>query len=320
MARSKKRLSFNINDSLTDRGYLPTEQTNILSSGIDQLSTNQLVNLFSEEDKKPQIAVKGASFEISEAIDKIIPRISKGGKIFYIGAGTSGRLGVLDAAECPPTFCTPPELVQGVIAGGYDALFSSAERIEDDLNAGQIDLQTRGFSKKDSLIGIMAGGTTPYVHGALSFGKEISALTIAISCVPKDVVFIPCDVDIRLVTGPELLAGSTRLKAATATKMALNIISTSVMIRLGKVYGNRMIDLSISNTKLLDRSLRILKELVQLERADAFQLLERCDGSVKLSLLVHTSKLSVEECRNLLKLNANNLRQTLAALGLPQLN
>ena len=206
-----------------------------------------------EEDRCPQQAVADASASISAAVDRIASRLKAGGRLFYLGAGTSGRLGVLDAAECPPTFCSDPEMVQGVLAGGAPALLRSSEGLEDLEAAGREDLDQRGFNTGDCLVGIAAGGTTPYVRGGLSHARSIGALAIAMACVPSDQAPLPCDIDIRLLTGPELLTGSTRLKAGTATKMALNIISTAVMVRLGKVFGNRMVDVSASNSKLVDR-------------------------------------------------------------------
>jgi N-acetylmuramic acid 6-phosphate etherase len=224
-----------------NRGYLTTEQSNPRSVDLDVLSTDNLVKLFIDEDRKPQLAIEGASKELSAAVDAVAIRLSKGGRLFYIGAGTSGRLGVLDAAECPPTFCSPPELVQGVLAGGAPALLRSSEGLEDLETAGVDDLKGHQFSTDDCLVGIAAGGTTPYVRGALQYAMELGALAIAMACVPADQAPMPCHLDIRLITGPELLTGSTRLKAGTATKMALNILSTGVMVKLGKVYGNRMV-------------------------------------------------------------------------------
>jgi N-acetylmuramic acid 6-phosphate etherase len=237
------------------RGHLLTEQPNPLSTHLDQLPTAELVRVFCEEDRRPQEAVAAATSDLAAAIDAIAERLRQGGRLFYLGAGTSGRLGVLDAAECPPTFCSAPELVQGVLAGGAAALLRSSEGLEDLFDAGRDDLMERGFGPADCLVGIAAGGTTPYVHGGLSHARSIGALAIAMACVPAEQVPMPCDIDIRLLTGPELLTGSTRLKAGTATKMALNILSTGVMVRLGKVYANRMVDVAVTNSKLEDLSL-----------------------------------------------------------------
>ncbi|MEY3768612.1 MAG: N-acetylmuramic acid 6-phosphate etherase, partial [Cyanobacteriota bacterium] len=268
------------------RGHLLTEQANPRSADLDALSTSDLVAVFVEEDRRPQEAVAAAAPALSTAIDAIAERLSCGGRLFYLGAGTSGRLGVLDAAECPPTFCSPPELVQGVLAGGAPALLRSSEGLEDLFEAGREDLELRGFQSGDALVGIAAGGTTPYVHGGLRHAQAIGALAIALACVPAEQVPMPCDIDIRLLTGPEVLTGSTRLKAGTATKMALNILSTGVMVRLGKVYGNRMVDVAVTNSKLEDRALRILADLAGVERQQGRELLSASDGSVKLALLM----------------------------------
>ena len=298
-----------------DRGYLLTEQVNPASHQLDQLSTDALVGLFIEEDLKPQQAVHGARHALCQAIDAIADRVQGGGRLFYLGAGTSGRLGVLDAAECPPTFCSPPELVQGVLAGGAPALLRSSEGLEDLESAAVTDLQERGFCPGDCLVGIAAGGTTPYVRGGLRYAQDLGALAIAMACVPAEQAPLPCSIDVRLLTGPELLTGSTRLKAGTATKMALNILSTGVMVRLGKVYGNRMVDVAASNSKLVDRSIRILRDLLGLERDVALGLLERAQGSVKRALLMGSCDLGASEADALLETHAADLRAALNSQG-----
>ena len=298
-----------------DRGHLLTEQANPRSRMLDQLDTDELVELFIEEDQRPQQAVAGASAAISEAVSAIAARLQNGGRLFYLGAGTSGRLGVLDAAECPPTFCSDPEMVQGVLAGGAPALLRSSEGLEDLESAGCGDLEQLGFEAKDCLVGIAAGGTTPYVRGGLAHARSIGALAVAMACVPTDQAPLPCDIDIRLLTGPELLTGSTRLKAGTATKMALNILSTAVMVRLGKVFGNRMVDVSASNTKLVDRSLRILRDLAGVDRDHGLQLLEQADGSVKLALLMAAGGRDAESARRILADHDDQLRPALASIG-----
>ena len=297
------------------RGHLLTEQSNTRSARLDQLDTDALVNLFVEEDRRPQQAVAAASADLARAVDGIVERLRLGGRLFYLGAGTSGRLGVLDAAECPPTFCSDPELVQGVLAGGAPALLRSSEGLEDLEDAGRADLEQRGFGPDDCLVGIAAGGTTPYVRGGLGHARSLGALAIAMACVPRDQAPLPCDIDIRLLTGPELLTGSTRLKAGTATKMALNILSTGVMVRLGKVYGNRMVDVSASNSKLVDRSLRILQDLAGVERSEGTRLLNAADGSVKTALLMAAGNLGVVQARELLKSHDQQLRTALQACG-----
>jgi N-acetylmuramic acid 6-phosphate etherase len=295
------------------RGHLLTEQANPLSTHLDQLPTAELVRVFCEEDRRPQEAVAAAASELSAAIDAIAERLRQGGRLFYLGAGTSGRLGVLDAAECPPTFCSAPELVQGVLAGGAAALLRSSEGLEDLFEAGRDDLVERGFGAADCLVGIAAGGTTPYVHGGLSHARSIGALAIAMACVPADQVPMPCDIDIRLLTGPELLTGSTRLKAGTATKMALNILSTGVMVRLGKVYANRMVDVAVTNSKLEDRALRILQDLGGIARDQGRELLAQSGGSVKLALLMAQRGCDAEQARQQLQQHGGQLRTALEA-------
>ena len=303
-----------------DRGHLITEQANPRSRDLDILSTEDLVELFISEDIKPQEAVAGASKAITEAVDAIAERLSRGGRLFYVGAGTSGRLGVLDAAECPPTFCSPPELVQGVLAGGAPALLRSSEGLEDLRDAGADELRTRELQAADCVIGIAAGGTTPFVHGALEEALNAGSLAIAMACVPSDQAPMPCSIDIRLLTGPELLTGSTRLKAGTATKMALNVISTSVMVRLGKVYGNRMVDVAATNSKLVDRSLRILRDLADVPREQGMDLLRKADGSVKLALLMASAGLDHDSAVALLEAHQQQLRPALQASGAGPLN
>jgi N-acetylmuramic acid 6-phosphate etherase len=296
----------------SDRGHLLTEQAHPLSESLDQLSTAEMVALFCQNDLEPQRAVAAAAPQLTAAVDAISDRLRQGGRLFYLGAGTSGRLGVLDAAECPPTFCTPPELVQGVLAGGAPALLRSSEGLEDRFEAGAADLEERRFTAADALVGIAAGGTTPYVLGGLTHARQLGALAIALACVATDQVPMPCDIDIRLLTGPELLTGSTRLKAGTATKMALNIISTGVMVRLGKVHGNRMVDVAVTNAKLEDRALRILMDLGGVSRQVAADQLAAADGSVKLALLMTFTGLGVQEAVVLLASQGYSLRAALA--------
>ena len=299
----------------SDRGHLLTEQSNQRSSCLDQLDTLALVELFADEDRRPQEAVAAVAPALAKAVDAVAERLRAGGRLFYLGAGTSGRLGVLDAAECPPTFCSDPQQVQGVLAGGSAALLRSSEGLEDIEDAGRADLEERGFCAKDCLVGIAAGGTTPYVRGGLAFAKSIGALAIAMACVPTEQAPLPCDIDIRLLTGPELLTGSTRMKAGTATKLALNTLSTAVMVKLGKVYGNRMVDVAASNSKLVDRSLRILRDLAGVERERGLTLLEEAGGSVKLALLMAAAALSVDQAKTHLEQHNQQLRSALAACG-----
>ena len=298
-----------------DRGHLLTEQPHPSSETLDQLGSQALVDLFLQNDLDAQRAVEAAGDALAEAIDHVAARLSVGGRLFYLGAGTSGRLGVLDAAECPPTFCSPPEMVQGVLAGGSAALLRSSEGLEDLAEAGVADLEARGFCQADCLVGSAAGGTTPYVLGGLNHAQSLGALAIAMACVPTEQAAMPCAINIRLLTGPELLAGSTRLKAGTATKMALNILSTGVMVRLGKVYGNRMVDVAVTNAKLEDRALRILRDLAGVAREPGRDLLHRAQGSVKLALLMAATQLDVAAAAGKLRQFGPSLRHTLEACG-----
>ena len=296
---------------LEKRGHLLTEQINPNSRNLDQLSSVELVDLFNQEDAQTLKAIARARLELARAIEVGTKSLDRGGRLFYVGAGTSGRLGVLDAAECPPTFCTHPDLVQGIIAGGAAALVRSSENLEDRREDGASAITQRQIVDKDVVVGISAGGTTPFVHGALEAAKQRGATTIAMSCVPAEQVPIIVDIDIRLITGPEILAGSTRLKAGTVTKMALNILSTGVMVRLGKVYGNRMVDVSVTNRKLHDRALKILEDLTGLSREEADSLLERSGEQVKLALLMHWKAVDAQQGQQLLDSYQGNLRKAI---------
>jgi N-acetylmuramic acid 6-phosphate etherase len=293
---------------LAERGHLLTEQVNPNSRNLDQMSALEIVDIFNQEDAQTIAAIAAARVELAEAIDRTAQSLHHGGRLFYIGAGTSGRLGVLDAAECPPTFCTPPELVQGIIAGGAGALLRSSEALEDQAEDGSQAIAQRHITNLDVVVGITAGGTTPYVQGALHAARQRGATTVFIACVPQTQVRLDVDVDIRLLVGPEVLAGSTRLKAGTVTKLALNILSTGVMVKLGKVYGNRMVDVAVTNSKLLDRALRILQDLTDLDRAAASELLEKSNRQVKLALMMHWTGVSGEEGDRILAAHQGNLR------------
>ncbi|MBD1998823.1 N-acetylmuramic acid 6-phosphate etherase [Leptolyngbya sp. FACHB-541] len=294
-----------------ERGHLLTEQSNPNSQNLDQLSSLELVDLFNREDAQVIEAIAAAREPLAAAIDRTAEALRHGGRLFYIGAGTSGRLGVLDAAECPPTFCTPPELVQGIIAGGAGALVRSSEGLEDLAEDGAAAIAHHQIHDLDVVVGITAGGTTPYVHGALQAARQRGATTIFIACVPAEQVSAEVDIDIRLLVGAEILAGSTRLKAGTVTKLALNTLSTGVMVKLGKVYGNRMVDVAVTNRKLHDRALRMLQDLTGLSREAAAVLLEKSDRRVKLALLMHWAGVSAEEGDRLLSTHQGNLRQAL---------
>ncbi|MBD2104274.1 N-acetylmuramic acid 6-phosphate etherase [Leptolyngbya sp. FACHB-261] len=293
------------------RGHLLTEQVNPNSLNLDQLSNLELVDLFNQEDAKVLSAIATARESLATAIDLTAAALAKGGRLFYVGAGTSGRLGVLDAAECPPTFCTDPDLVQAIIAGGSAALVRSSEALEDSAEDGAQAITQRQISQHDVVVGITAGGTTAYVQGAIRAARQRGAKTIFVACVPVEQVASEADLEVRLLVGPEILAGSTRLKAGTVTKLALNLLSTGVMVRLGKVYGNRMVDVAVTNSKLHDRALRILTELTELERDQAEQLLERAGRKVKLALLMHWTGLDPREAEALLAAEGGQLRQAI---------
>ncbi|WP_373541112.1 N-acetylmuramic acid 6-phosphate etherase [Chamaesiphon sp.] len=290
------------------RAHLLTEQVNVNSANLDRLSTLELVDLFNREDVHTINAIAGARAELAIAIDTIADSLRQGGRLFYIGAGTSGRLGVLDAAECPPTFCTPPELVQGILAGGVGALIKSSEGLEDIASDGAQAMSDNQIGQHDVVVGITAGGTTPYVHGAIECAKQRGAKTIFIACVPANQVASIADIDIRLPVGAEILSGSTRLKSGTVTKMALNILSTGTMVKLGKVYGNRMVDVAVTNTKLLDRALQIVQDLTQLDREAASELLTASNRSVKVALLMHWQQIDRVQAEAILAKNYGQLR------------
>lgn len=294
-----------------DRGYLLTEQANPFSQNLDRLSALEIVKLFNQEDAKAVAAVGQEKEAIAVAITCIAEAIKSGGRLFYVGAGTSGRLGVLDAAECPPTFCSDPELIQGILAGGMNAMVRSSEALEDREDDGAAAIAERNISDLDVVFGITAGGTTPYVHGALKEARERRAKTIFFCCVPPDQFPSQYDIEIRPLVGAEILAGSTRLKAGTATKLVLNTVSTGVMVQLGKVYGNRMIDVSVTNSKLEDRAIRIISDLTSLSREDAAKLLERSGKRVKLALLMHWKGIDIVSAVQLLQAAQGHLRKAM---------
>jgi N-acetylmuramic acid 6-phosphate etherase len=294
-----------------ERGHLLTEQANPESQTLDQLSPLEIVDLFNREDANLLSAIAGARADLALALEKTAAALRQGGRLFYIGAGTSGRLGVLDAAECPPTFCTSPELVQGILAGGAPALLRSSEALEDNPEDGAAAIADHKITSKDVVVGITAGGTTPYVLGALQAARQRGATTIFMACVPADQVAVAVDVDIRLLVGPEILAGSTRLKAGTVTKLALNILSTGTMVLLGKVYGNRMVDVAVTNQKLYDRAVRMIQDLTDLSRDDAAALLDKSDRRVKLALLMHWTGVDAVTGDRQLEACQGNLRQAI---------
>ena len=266
-----------------DLGQLLTEQRNPASAMIDTVSTVRMLEIINFEDQKVAMAVRDAIPQIARALDAIYERSKRGGRLFYMGAGTSGRLGVLDAAECPPTFNVSPEMVQGVIAGGEAALARATEATEDDPAMGARDLLARGFGPSDMLVGIAASGRTPYVLGAVNHARALGGGTIGLSCVPSAELSGRVDHAIELLVGPEILTGSTRMKAGTATKLALNMLSTGLMIRLGYSFGNLMVNVQPKNQKLIDRAERIIVEATGATRAKAAELLEASGRKVKVA-------------------------------------
>jgi len=283
---------------MSDLAALTTEARNPRTAHIDELSTLEMLTLIHQEDAAVATAVESQLPAIARAVDAIAERFTQGGRLFYIGAGTSGRLGVLDASECPPTFSVPPTLVQGIIAGGDAALRRSSEYSEDSADEGANDLIAASFATSDTLVGIAASGRTPYVLGAMVHARSLGALTIGLSCVAGSPVARNSDIAITPVTGPEVLTGSTRMKAGTATKLVLNMISTGVMIRTGAVYGNLMVNVKPSNAKLLDRAQRILMAATGCDRPTASRLLFEA-GSVKVAIAMHVLSLprAVAEAR-----------------------
>jgi N-acetylmuramic acid 6-phosphate etherase len=269
-----------------DLAQLPTEASNPASEGLDQLSTLEMLTVINAEDAKVAAAVKAELPRIAQAVDAIAERFQRGGRLFYIGAGTSGRLGVLDASECPPTFSVDAELVQGIIAGGDRALRLSSEHSEDSHEEGARDLAAAAFVQADTLVGIAASGRTPYVLGAIDYAKSLGALTIGLSCVPSSALAQAAELAITPATGPEVLTGSTRMKAGTATKLVLNMLSTGVMVRIGSTYGNLMVNVRPTNAKLVDRAERIICAATGCDQAAAARLLEESGSSVKTAIVM----------------------------------
>ena len=289
-----------------------TEKRNRASENIDQLSTQEIVDLINSEDAMVAGAVARQRRQITAAIDVIVSRFKEGGRLFYVGAGTSGRLGVLDASECPPTFGVSPSLVQGIIAGGRGALVRSAEGAEDCPKDGVAAIDKRKIRPRDIVVGLAACGMTPFVHGALKRARQIGAATIFVTCAPEAVEHIGAEIIINPVVGPEVVTGSTRMKAGTATKLVLNTLTTGAMIRLGKVYGNLMVDLRATNDKLRDRSIRIVMEMTNLSRPRARRLLAQAEGKVKAAIVMHFRRVDLIRALAILKENGEFLRPAIS--------
>jgi N-acetylmuramic acid 6-phosphate etherase len=265
---------------------LTTESRNPSSTDIDRLSTVEMLTVMNRADAEIPAAVAKVIPAIGNAVDQIAGRLRDGGRLFYIGAGTSGRLGVLDASECPPTFNVPRDLVQGIIAGGDSALRTSSEQAEDDPALGAGDLEARNLSDRDAVVGIAASGRTPYVLGGIAYARKQSALTIGLSCTANSELARAAEIAITPVPGPEIITGSTRMRAGTATKLVLNMLTTGVMIRLGYVYGNLMVNVQPTNAKLADRARRIIASLAGVSQEEASRLLHE-SGSVRLAVIMH---------------------------------
>ena len=271
-----------------------TETRNPSSTNIDQMTTEAVLSLINAEDARVPQAVAAAIPNIAQAVDAIAARMKRDGRLVYVGAGTSGRLGVVDASEMPPTYNTPRSWVIGLIAGGEAAMFRTAEGAEDDPALGADEMRRLAITPVDSVIGIAASGRTPYVMGALNEARARGALTISMACTQPAAIHAAAEINITLLTGPEVITGSTRMKAGTATKLALNMISTTVMIKLGKTYGNLMVDVQPSNNKLRDRAMRIVQEATGMTHAEAQSLIEKC-GDVKTAIVVALVGCTVDE-------------------------
>lgn len=290
---------------------LTTESRNLNTSNIDKVSTLEMVKIINNEDKKVAEAVEKEIPKIAQAIDYIVERIKKGGRLIYIGAGTSGRLGILDASECPPTYGVSEELIQGIIAGGHEAIFRAKEGAEDSKELAIEDLKLKKLSSNDIVVGIAASGRTPYVVGGLEYGNQIGALTISITCNSDSEVSKTSQISIAPIVGAEVITGSTRLKSGTAQKLVLNMLSTGSMIKLGKVYGNLMVDVKATNKKLIERAKKIVCEATGIEKNLAEDILLKTDYDVKLSIFMILSGLSLNDAREKLLENDGYIAKAL---------
>jgi N-acetylmuramic acid 6-phosphate etherase len=289
-----------------------TERRNPRTAQIDTASPQEIVDLIGAEDAGVPAAVAKARVEIAQAMELVERSFRAGGRLLYIGAGTSGRLGVLDASECPPTFGTPPEMVVGVIAGGLPALVKSIEGAEDDPNAGIGEMDTHRVGPSDTVVGIAASGSTTFVRAALGRAQALGASTVLLTCVEAPALLRDtCDVTIQVLTGPEVVTGSTRMKAGTATKLVLNTLTTGALIRIGKTYGNLMVDLQAKNQKLVDRGERIVMEIAGTTRAEARTAIDAAGGSVRTAIVMLARRCARAEAEELLRANDNHLRPIL---------
>ena len=279
---------------------IATEQRNPNTMNIDTLPTLDMIRLINQEDHNVAKAVGLVAEQIAQAVDVIADRLSKGGRLIYCGAGTSGRLGILDAVECPPTYSTEPEMVQGLIAGGYPAIFKAVEGAEDSKEMGVEDMKGINFAAGDVLVGVAASGRTPYVLGCMEYAKELGAVTVSVTCCPGSVLDSFADIGIAPAPGPEVVTGSTRMKSGTAQKMVLNMLSTGAMIKLGKVYGNLMVDVKPSNEKLIRRCVTIVCAATECDEATATAALEACEYRPKTAIVMVLMGVGAEEAKALL--------------------
>lgn len=295
-----------------DLSNLVTESRNHHSEHIDTLSTLEMLKVINNEDKKVPFAVEATLPHIARLVDKVVTAFSQGGRLIYCGAGTSGRLGILDASECPPTYGTPHDMVIGLIAGGYKAILQAVENAEDNVQLGAEDLRQLNFNAKDVLVGIAASGRTPYVIGALEYARSLGAVTGAISCNPDSPIAQRADIAITPIVGPEVVTGSSRMKAGTAQKLVLNMITTGAMIKMGKVFGNLMVDVEATNAKLIERQIRIVMQATECERATAEQALAQCQRHCKTAILMILAGVNAQQATQLLAQNKGFIRQALA--------
>lgn len=295
-----------------DLSNLVTESRNHHSEHIDTLSTLEMLKVINNEDKKVPFAVEATLPHIARLVDKVVTAFSQGGRLIYCGAGTSGRLGILDASECPPTYGTPHDMVIGLIAGGHKAILQAVENAEDNVQFGAEDLRQLNFNAKDVLVGIAASGRTPYVIGALEYARSLGAVTGAISCNPDSPIAQRADIAITPIVGPEVVTGSSRMKAGTAQKLVLNMITTGAMIKMGKVFGNLMVDVEATNAKLIERQIRIVMQATECERATAEQALAQCQRHCKTAILMILAGVDAQQATQLLAQNKGFIRQALA--------
>lgn len=294
-----------------DLSNLVTESRNHNSENIDTLSTFDMLKVINNEDKKVPLAVEKTLPEITQLVDKVAIAFSQGGRLIYCGAGTSGRLGILDASECPPTYGTPHEMVIGLIAGGHKAILQAVENAEDNTQLGEQDLRQLNFNEQDILVGIAASGRTPYVIGALQYAKSLGATTGAISCNPESPIAKLADIAITPIVGAEVVTGSSRMKAGTAQKLILNMITTGAMIKIGKVFGNLMVDVEATNAKLVERQIRIVMQATECERVIAEEALSQCHRQCKTAILMILANVDAQQATQMLNQNKGFIRKAL---------